>query len=190
MPDGSGLSIIDGFPIPVCGFRRAYFSKLFKDTAEYGFCASKALRYFGFKGHLLIDQSGLILDCTVAPANVDERDMIFEMSSEVAPDLLGDKGYICKKETTLALEAENITLHTPLRGNMKDNRPKKFVQKLNNTRRLIETVIGQLTERFNIEKVRARDLWHLTVRIGRKLLAHTVNCSLNYKEGNPILQFV
>lgn len=31
--------------------------------------------------------------------------------------------------------------------------------------------------------------WHLTVRIGRKLLAHTINCFLNRKFGNPILQF-
>ncbi|MCK4983476.1 MAG: hypothetical protein KAS17_11165 [Victivallaceae bacterium] len=47
----------------------------------------------------------------------------------------------------------------------------------------METVIGQLNERFNIEKVRARDMWHLTVRIGRKLLAHTKTYTL----GNSIL---
>jgi len=41
------------------------------------------------------------------------------------------------------------------------------------TRRLIETVIGQLTERFHIEKVRARDTWHQCSRFWRKLLAHT-----------------
>jgi len=189
LPNGSQLSIVDGFPIPVCGFRRAYFSRLFKGSAEYGFCAAKALKYFGFKGHLLIDRTGLILDCEVAPANIDERDMIFEINSHSASDILGDKGYIAKENTRKELQAEGLTLHTPLRGNMKDNRPKKFVEKMNNTRRLIETVIGQLSERFNIERVRARDLWHLTVRIGRKLLAHTVNCNLNCKTGNSILQF-
>ncbi|MEI8248800.1 MAG: IS982 family transposase, partial [Lentisphaerota bacterium] len=46
-----------------------------------------------------------------------------------------------------------------------------------------------LSERFKIEKVRARDLWHLTVRAQRKLLAHTVDCYLNYMVGNSILQF-
>ncbi len=59
---------------------------------------------------------------------------------------------------------------------------------MNDKRRLVETVIGQLSERFNIEEVRARDMWHLTVRIGRKLLAHTVNCFINHTLGNPILQ--
>ena len=60
-----------------------------------------------------------------------------------------------------------VSLHTPLRDNMKDDRPKEVVKTLNNTRRIVETVIGQLSERFKIEKVRARDLWHLTVRAGR-----------------------
>jgi len=87
------------------------------------------------------------------------------------------------------LNAIGITLHTPLRDNMKDDRPASTVRIQNNNRRLIETVIGQLTEQFRIEKVKARDLWHLTVRIGRKLLAHTVNCVINQKYGNPILQF-
>jgi hypothetical protein len=82
-----------------------------------------------------------------------------------------------------------LTNHTPLRKNMKDNRPKEFVKIINNKRKLVEIVIGQLTERFNIEKVIARDMWHLTIRIGRKLLAHTVNCFINYTLGNSILQF-
>ena len=53
-------------------------------------------------------------------------------------------------------------------------RPTSFVQQLLSARRLVETVIGQLGERFNIEKVRARDLWHLANRFVRKLLAHTM----------------
>ena len=35
-------------------------------------------------------------------------------------------------------------------------------------------MIGQLSERFHTEKVRARDLWHLTNRILRKVLAHNL----------------
>ncbi len=189
LPSGSQLSVIDGYPIPVCGFRRAHFSKLFKGNAEFGYCAAKDLRYFGFKGHLLIDQSGVILDCAVAAANIDEREMIFEMASKSATDLLGDKGYICSDSRKEEIRHEGINIHTPFRGNMKDDRPKEFLKIINRKRRLVETVIGQLSERFNIEKVRARDMWHLTVRIGRKLLAHTVNCFINHTLGNPILQF-
>ena len=59
---------------------------------------------------------------------------------------------------------------------MKDERSKKFVKCLMSKRRLVETVIGQLTERFHIQKVRSRDLWHLTNRVSRKIMAHTIRC--------------
>ena len=55
-------------------------------------------------------------------------------------------------------------------------------------RRKIETVISQLTERFNIQKVWAKDLWHLTHRFTRKILAHTACVILNKSLGNPPLQ--
>ena len=57
------------------------------------------------------------------------------------------------------------------------------------TRRLIETVIGQLTERFHIEKVRARNMWHQCSGFWRKLLAHTVNIRLSLSIDNEPLQF-
>ncbi len=189
LPNGSRISIADGFPIPVCNFRRANFARLFKEAASYGYCASKSMKYYGFKGHLLIDLSGIIVDCTVAPANIDEREMLLEIHSGVGRNVLGDKGYMCNETMKNEFKSLGITLHTPLRANMKDGRPPETVKMLNDRRRLIETVVAQLSERLHMEKVRARDLWHLTVRVGRKLLAHTINCLLNQKYGNPILQF-
>ncbi|WP_394699484.1 hypothetical protein [uncultured Desulfobacter sp.] len=47
------------------------------------------------------------------------------------------------------------------------------------TRRLVETVIGQLKEQFQIEKIRARNLWHLTNRLTRKILSHTLGDFFN-----------
>lgn len=189
LPGGSVTSIIDGFPMPVCCFKRAHFSRLHKGKASYGYCAAKGMKYYGFKGHLLIDKSGVILDLDIAAANIDEREMLLELSGKCGLKTLGDKGYICSEQMKDELIKAGINLHTPLRDNMKDDRSKATVKTLNNTRRIVETVIGQLSERFNIEKIRARDLWHLTVRAGRKLLAHTVDCYLNFIAGNPILQF-
>jgi hypothetical protein len=81
-------------------------------------------------------------------------------------------------------------LQTPLRDNMTEERPKGFLKWLMGTRRLIETVIGQLTERFHIEKVRARDTWHQCSRFWRKLLAHTASISLCLNmDNNGPLQF-
>jgi len=72
---------------------------------------------------------------------------------------------------------------------MKETRPKDFVHKLMKTRRRVETVIGQLVERFNIETVWARDIFHLTNRFTRKRLSHTVGVFLNRLLGREALQF-
>lgn len=72
---------------------------------------------------------------------------------------------------------------------MKEERSEKFIRWLVSTRRLVETVIGQLTDRFHIEKVRARTLLTLTNRIARKILSHTIAVCLNKRLGNPPLQF-
>ena len=83
----------------------------------------------------------------------------------------------------------NIDLQTAVRSNMKEERSEKFIRWLVSIRRLVETVIGQLTERFHIEKVRARTLWSFTNRIARKILSHTVCVCINKQIGNPPLQF-
>jgi hypothetical protein len=82
-----------------------------------------------------------------------------------------------------------IDLQTAVRSNMKETRSEQFVKWLKSTRRLVETVIGQLTERFHIEKIRARKVWYLTNRLARKVLAHTICVFINKQNGNPPLQF-
>ena len=42
---------------------------------------------------------------------------------------------------------------------------------------------------FNIEKVRAKDMWHLANRLIRKILAHTMGVFVNKTLGRPPLQF-
>lgn len=66
-------------------------------------------------------------------------------------------------------------------------RGKKWVY--SDMRYLIDTVFGQLTDRFQVKHVRAQDLWHLTSRVYRKVLAHTLTLLLNMERGNRPLQF-
>ncbi len=53
-----------------------------------------------------------------------------------------------------------------------------------NTCRRIETVIVQLIERCYIQKVRAKDLWHLTHRITRNILSHIIVVNSNMRLGS------
>jgi len=182
------LHIVDGLPIPICKFARAHFSKIFKGEAAYGYCATKKERYYGFRGHIVISSTGVVTAATFTKANIDERDVCPELVEKIKGLLLGDKGFI-RPELQKSLEKQDLHLQTSLRENMKDDRPKSFLKWLVGTRRLVETVIGQLTERFHVEKVWARDIWHQCSRFWRKLLAHTASIRLNLSIGNEPLQF-
>ncbi len=82
-----------------------------------------------------------------------------------------------------------ITLDIPLRKNMIDKRPKSVVTRLKKAHRKIETVMGQLSEQFNIQKIKARDLLHLSHCFIRKILAHNVCFLINRSLRNLPLQF-
>ncbi len=183
------LHMADGFPIPICHFSRANGSASFRDSAAYGYCASKKETYYGFKGNVVISSEGVIYGITVTPANVDERESLWEIIPGLKGMVIADKGLIGQEFQEELRDHLNLNLQTPLKSNMEDPRSKSFMRWLVSTRRLVETVIGQLADRFNIEKVRARDLWHLTSRITRKILAHTVAMVINKSLGNPPLQF-
>lgn len=180
--------IIDGFPIPTCLFARARRGQLFKGEAGYGRCVTKKQVYYGFKGHLVINGSGVISSLMITPANVEEHRPVEELVQGMGGLLIGDKGFISKdlKERLLRM---NIDLQTPLKKNMKDERDPQFLAKIKGKRRLIETVIGQLDGRFNFATVWARDFWHLLGRLARKALAHTTGIFLNKERGKSLLQF-
>lgn len=182
------VHVVDGFPIPVCHFRRAYFSEVFRGEAAYGYCASKQETYYGFKGLLLTTAQGVIEDIAVVPANLDERDALGDLRLDsLSGLLLGDKGFI-RPQLKEDLAQQGLDLQTPLRGNMKEVRAPGFLRWMMRTRRIVETTIGQLADRFEIEKTRARKLWQLTSRIYRKVAAHTLCVLLNRQLGRPLLQ--
>ncbi len=181
------VHLIDGIPIPLCCFSRAPRCRSFQGEAAYGYCAAKKETYYGFHGHLLVSATGVITGFSLTPANGSEREALWDIVQPIQGLVIGDKGYL---SATLQqeLRTKNIELETALRSNMHDTRSPTWIKVLIRTRRLIETVIGQLVGRFSIEKVWARDLWHLTSRLNRKLLAHTVCRWLNRHSPEP-LQF-
>lgn len=154
--------IIDGIPIPLCCFTRVRGCRSFQAEASYGYCAAKKETYYGFHGHLLISACGVITGFSLTPANGDEREAIWDIVRLIQGMVIGYKGYI---SATLRQELAHygINLQTALRSNMHDTRPKGWLKLLQTVRRLIETVIGQLSDRFNFEKVWVRDMWQMTL---------------------------
>ncbi len=183
------LHMADGFPIPVCKFKRAKYSRVFKGEAGFGYCASKDETYYGFKGNVVINSEGVISSITATAANIDERESLWDIIGGISGLMLADKGLIGKDYQQQLARETNVNLQTPLRDNMVDTRGKDAASWLISTRRLVETVIGQLSERFHIQKVRARDTWHFTNRVTRKILSHTLAVFINKIVGNKPLQF-
>lgn len=183
------LHMSDGLPMPICHFKRAHTCRLFDDSASYGYCASKEETYYGFKGNVVINSEGVITGLTVTAANIDERQSLWDLVEPIQGLLIADKGLIGEDYKEQLQKHAQLDLQTAVRNNMKETRSAATIKWLISTRRLVETVIGQLTERFNIEKVRARKLWYLTNRIARKVLSHTICAFINKQCGNPPLQF-
>ena len=175
-PSGS-LHITDGVPMPICHLQRASRCKLFPEHVAFGFCAAKNEHYYGFKGHVVINPEKQIVAFTLAPANVDEREVVQNIIGIVQGLLIGDKGLLSKalKET---LAHHNLNLQTPLRDNMPDPRPKAFVQTLLKIRRNVETVIGQLVEHFDFAKCKAKTIGHLNAKLLRKICAYNLSLKL------------
>lgn len=181
--------LIDGFPVPVCHFRRARTCECFKGEASFGYCATKQQSYYGFKGHIVTTFNGLITGFTLTQAHADEREAMWEITSNIQGQLLGDKGYLSERQQEELAQERGLQLKTPPRKNMKQNKNTQWSKLMTSVRRRVETVIGQLSEQLNIQKVRARDMWHLSSRLGRKILAHTMGILINREQGNDWLDF-
>jgi hypothetical protein len=173
------LYLSDGFPIPICHIKRYKRSRTeLRCYGSTGYCAAKDEKYFGFKGHLLVTQYGAPVAYELAAANIDERDILPEITQNRKGMILADKGLI-RPELKDYLASQNLNLQTPLRKNMQDARPKETISLMMNIRRKIETVIGQLVERFHIQSIKAKDLWHLCSKVTRKILAHSIAFMFN-----------
>lgn len=153
----SVYKIVDSFPLTVNKFGRAYFGKLFKGIATYEYCASKKEKYFGFKVHVVNDLKGNPYDYILTPANVDDRDAVFELSELVDINaLFADKGYDGKQFLENIKNETDVQLIALQKKNSKSPLPKKLRNLVSHFRRRTETTFGQMVEHLNSENVRAK----------------------------------
>lgn len=173
--------IVDSFPLPVCKFGRARYSKAFRcDGANYGKCPSKKETYYGYKVHALVNLEGYIIMFEITPASVDDREGLRDMASDLSNfTVLGDKGY-CGQSFTEEMADRDIQLMSLKRSNNKNNWPKAIRQLIFKLRRRIETVFSQLTEQLNAERVLAKSFRGLCTRIQNKILAYNLCMVINH----------
>ncbi len=185
-----GLCLVDSFAVPACSFAKAPRHRSFAGIASRGYDAMAKAVFYGFEGHLRVAWTGVIVSAALAPAGVHDR---WVAESDLLPGVghgalvVGDTNYwspVLRED----LARYGVGLLAPKRPNEKRERH-PWPAWLTALRRRIETVIGQLVERYGAKRVRARDLWHLTSRFFRKLLSHTCCVHLCQQAGLPPLRF-
>lgn len=183
VPHDPHVALVDSFPLPVCRFARAHRCRLFPDEAAFGHDAGARHTFFGFRVHVRLAWPGVITGFALAPANLAEPEVALALAEHTTGYLIGDRGY-WSPLLTEAVAADGVCLLAPFRQAKRDPDPARS-HYLSHIRYRIETVFGQLVERYQIKRVRARDLWHACSRLLRKVLSHTVALLLNHQIGNP-----
>jgi hypothetical protein len=177
------LWLVDSLPLPVCQFARARCRR-FECSATYGYDHLPGHTFYGFRIHLRAAANGILTQLDLAPAHVSDLALTEVLLQP--PVAIGDRNYWSPAKTR-ELALQGVTLLAPYRRAKGDPDPERSYW-LGRIRRIVETTIGELVERYHIKRTWARDLWHLCHRLIRKLLSHTVGVWLNAQLGRPLLQ--
>ena len=179
-------AMADSFPLAVCRFARAPRCRRFRGEAGFGRDHSAKATIYGFRLHARVCWPGVLTRLSVAPAGVADAALLEELTERTRGVCLGDRAY-WKPELAHWLRQRGVEMLVPFRKASRDPAPARS-RVIAGIRYRIETVFGQLCERFSIKRVWARDLWHLSSRLLRKALAHTVMVVLNRAQGHEPLR--
>ena len=186
-PHYPAFALVDSMPLPACLFARAYRCKRFQGEAAFGKDTLLKQTFYGFRVHMRVCWPGLISRISVAPANAHELSVLPELVEATAGVALGDRNYWSPETREELARSMGVALLAPYRTKKRDPTPLTSAY-LSRLRYRIDTVFSQLTGRYCMKRVWAKDLWHLTGRLLRKVLSHTIAFLLNHRIGNQPLQ--
>ena len=164
------LAFVDSFPVPMCRFARAYRCRRLREVAAFGYDELAKQTFYGLRAHLRVCYPGVIVTLQLAPAIVHDTHIVEDLTEQTSGALLADRNY-WSPPLMQRLAQQGVSLSAPSKSAKRQSSP--YPYGLTNLRRRIETVIGQLTERYPAKRVWARDLWHLSSRWLRMILSHT-----------------
>ncbi|MEA2056548.1 MAG: IS982 family transposase [Patescibacteria group bacterium] len=186
--EGMKTVSIDSAPIPIMGYKRDKKHSDFTD-AQYGYCSSKALKYFGYKLHTLVGLCGSIVDfCLTGAASFDDQvvEEFVDRNKQTINEIFGDKAYVSEKLKKLLREQIGVMLYSPKKRNAK-NTTQHLSKKQGQIRLMVETVNAQLQEQFKLSKSYAKSRWGFFTRVAAKMTAHTIGQVINLILGKPKL---
>ncbi len=186
-----GDLLLDTKPIPVMGYKRSKKKSDFAGSANYGYCTSRNLKYFGYKLVSVCTMDGIPLVYELVPANTDER----LAGESVLYTLRGcriyaDKGFIGEGWQEKIFRHTRNHILTTKRANQKKQNPIEFDRWLNSVRERIEGVFHEVQNTGrNIERLLAKTVIGLTTRIIAKMTSHLLKFILRKFHGIDVQTF-
>ena len=189
--------IVDSFPFRLARLPRlANSSKPFEYAGSVGFCSTLKEYYFGFKFHLITDLRGIPIAFVLTPAHPHGTEGLKQLLNEMIElgfhsmsiFIVGDKGYIGKEYAEFIKENYGIEVMA-IQKNYDKNMPKSALNVLRTkTRRLVETLIGCLTETMNVNWAYCRSFRGLITKLISKMTAFNLANYINFVINEPLLE--
>jgi hypothetical protein len=168
-PLGDRFYILDSKPIPVCRAIRHGRVRLLRDEGAY-FGKSSTGWFFGFKLHVLIHDSGVVLAAVLTPGNWADQDVALALAQSLNGGIgLGDLGYQGQALFETLAEEADFCLVTPAAAPAGSSRRAL----ISSVRERIETAFSTLWGRF-IDRIFSRSWEGLWSALKLKLLHYNL----------------
>jgi hypothetical protein len=158
------IHFMDSTPIPVCKNKRIHSHKVAKELAKRG--KSTVGWFYGFKLHIICNQTGELECIKITPANVYDGHMVKKIAKDIFGKIVADAGYLGVKS-----ELETYDFISAVRKNMKKLMTKDQ-HSLLKRRQMVETVFSVIKDRLGLVTSLARSLNGLFSRYAFCLLAY------------------
>jgi len=182
---------LDTKPVPVLGYKRSKRHSDFAGSGNYGYCASRNMKYFGYKLVMLCTLDGIPVAYELVPAHTDERECADTVLSYLwHSDIFADKGFIGEDWQAEHFATQGNRIWTPKRANQLIQNPAAFDDWLNRLRERIEGAFNELQNTGrNLERLLRKTVTGLATHVIAKVTSHTLKLLLRKQFGIDIQTF-
>ena len=180
--------VIDTKPIPVIGYRRSKQHSDFQGSADYGYCAARKMKYFGYKLVMLSTIDGIPIAYDLVSANTDERQAVAGVLALVyGCDIYGDKGFIGKDWQQQITKLTGNRIWTISRCNQHLSTSSSFKRLISRIRQRIEGVFHEIQNTGrNPERLLNKTVIGFATHMAAKITSHTLRLLLRRQFGIDI----
>jgi hypothetical protein len=183
--------LLDTTPVIAVGYRRSKKHSDFRGSADYGYCAARRMKYYGYKLVMLTTLDGTPYAFELVPANTDERDAADEILDTLPPDsnAWSDLGFL-GEAWQAAWAEQTIHVWTAKRENQHEQNPPAFDRLLNQVRERVEGTFDILKEGGrSVEHTLAHTVDGLCARVIAKIASVTLRLFLRRFFGIDVLTY-